>query len=215
MTIHAAKGLEFGCVFAAGLEESLFPNAMSINTREELEEERRLFYVVVTRAKQKLWITHANSRYRFGSLIQNEPSRFINEIPEEYLDRSFAGGGARNGLRSSAFERMRGNAFGERSNAWQAEKQYGAPPGKKKEATPAYIGPILQNKVKEHQPSPDFTASDTSGLQAGQKVEHQKFGYGEVIKVEGSAQNPIALVKFEHNGEKKIMLNYAKLRIIS
>ena len=117
--------------------------------------------MVVTRAKQKLWITHANSRYRFGSLIQNEPSRFINEIPEDYLDRSFAGGGARNGLRSSAFERMRGNAFGERSNAWQAEKQYGAPPGKKKEATPAYIGPILQNKVKEHQPSPDFTASDT------------------------------------------------------
>ena len=217
MTIHAAKGLEFGCVFAAGLEESLFPNAMSINTREELEEERRLFYVVVTRAKQKLWITHANSRYRFGSLIQNEPSRFINEIPEEYLDRSFAGGGARNGLRSPAFERMKGDAFGttSRSTAWQAEKQYGAPPGKKQEAAPAYIGPIPQNKLKEHQPSPDFTASDTSGLQAGQKVEHQKFGFGEVIKVEGSAQNPIALVKFDHNGEKKIMLNYAKLRIIS
>lgn len=218
MTIHAAKGLEFGCVFAAGLEESLFPNAMSINTREELEEERRLFYVVVTRAKQKLWITHANSRYRFGSLIQNEPSRFINEIPEAYLDRSFAGGGSRNGLRSSAFERMRGgDAFGaaSRSTAWQAEKQYGAPPGKKKDVTPAYIGPRTQNKLKEHQPSPGFTASDTSGLQAGQKVEHQKFGFGEVIKVEGSAQNPIALVRFEHNGEKKIMLNYAKLRIIS
>jgi DNA helicase-2/ATP-dependent DNA helicase PcrA len=217
MTIHAAKGLEFGCVFAAGLEESLFPNAMSINTREELEEERRLFYVVVTRAKQKLWITHANSRYRFGSLIQNEPSRFINEIPEEYLDRSFAGGGARNGLRTSAFERMRGGAFGDapRSTAWQAEKQYGAPPGKKKDAAPAYIGPRPQNTHKEHQPSPGFTASDTSGLQAGQKVEHQKFGFGEVIKVEGSAQNPIALVRFEHNGEKKIMLNYAKLRIIS
>src|SRR5690606_7637616 len=138
-------------------------------------------------------------------------SRFINEIPEAYLDRSFAGGGARNGLRSSAFERMRGgDAFGaaSRSTAWQAEKQYGAPPGKKKDVTPAYIGPRTQNKLKEHQPSPGFTASDTSGLQAGQKVEHQKFGFGEVIKVEGSAQNPIALVRFEHNGEKKIMLNY-------
>ena len=217
MTIHAAKGLEFGCVFAAGLEESLFPNAMSINTREELEEERRLFYVVVTRAKQKLWITHANSRYRFGSLIQNEPSRFISEIPEEFLDRSSAGSSARSGLNSSAFERMRGGTFGgaSRSTAWQAEKQYGAPPGKKQEAAPAYIGPIPQNKLKEHQPSPDFSASDTSGLQAGQKIEHQKFGFGEVIKVEGSTQNPVALVKFEHNGEKKIMLNYAKLRIIS
>ena len=82
MTIHAAKGLEFGCVFAAGLEEMLFPNAMSINTREELEEERRLFYVVITRAKKKLWITYANTRYKFGSLVQNEPSRFLEEIPE-------------------------------------------------------------------------------------------------------------------------------------
>src|SRR5215510_6060750 len=109
MTIHAAKGLEFGCVFAAGLEEMLFPNAMSINTREELEEERRLFYVVITRAKTRLWITYANTRYKFGSLVQNEPSRFINELPEQYLDRSFAGGGTRNqssyGLGGSAFER--------------------------------------------------------------------------------------------------------------
>src|ERR1700761_2589139 len=96
MTIHAAKGLEFGCVFAAGLEEMLFPNAMAINTREELEEERRLFYVVITRAKQRLWITYANTRYRYGNLVQNEPSRFIEEIPSDYLDRSFAGGGARN-----------------------------------------------------------------------------------------------------------------------
>ena len=112
MTIHAAKGLEFGCVFAAGLEEMLFPNAMSINTREELEEERRLFYVVITRAKHRFWITYANTRYKFGQLVQNDPSRFIEELPEEYLDRSFAGGGLRNqggGFgNSSATERMRG-----------------------------------------------------------------------------------------------------------
>ncbi|HEY8397779.1 MAG TPA: UvrD-helicase domain-containing protein, partial [Flavihumibacter sp.] len=112
MTIHAAKGLEFPVVFAAGLEEMLFPNAMSINTREELEEERRLFYVVITRAKQKLWITYANTRYKFGQLVQNEPSRFIEEIPAQYLDRSFAGGGARNQgasyTQGSAFDRMRG-----------------------------------------------------------------------------------------------------------
>ncbi|MBO9660664.1 MAG: UvrD-helicase domain-containing protein, partial [Chitinophagaceae bacterium] len=119
MTIHAAKGLEFGCVFAGGLEEGLFPSAMSINTREELEEERRLFYVVITRAKQRLWISYANTRYKFGQLVQNEPSRFLEELPEQYLDRSFAGGGTRNqtgfGNTSSgltAYQRMNGNSFG-------------------------------------------------------------------------------------------------------
>lgn len=216
MTIHAAKGLEFSCVFAAGLEESLFPNAMSINTREELEEERRLFYVVVTRAKQRLWISYANSRYRFGSLIQNEPSRFINEIPEEYLDKSNAGSASRSGFGMSAFERMRGGSFGgnARSATRMAEKRYGPPPGRRDDAAPAYTGVKPQTRVKEHQPSADFAPSDTSGLQAGQKVEHQKFGFGEVVKVEGSRQNPVAMIKFENNGEKKIMLNYARLRII-
>ena len=216
MTIHAAKGLEFSCVFAAGLEEMLFPNAMSINTREELEEERRLFYVVITRAKRKLWITYANTRYKFGSLVQNEPSRFIEEIPEQYTDRTSAGGGAKNqsafGFGNSAFNRMNGGGFGN-SAAYEAERKYGAPP--KKETAPSYITPKPQQKSVEHVPSADFTPSDTSSLAEGQKVEHQKFGFGEVIKMEGSAHNPIATVKFDLNGEKKIMLNYAKLRIIS
>ncbi len=220
MTIHAAKGLEFSCVFAAGLEEMLFPNAMSINTREELEEERRLFYVVITRAKKKLWVTYANTRYKFGSLVQNEPSRFIGEIPEEYLDRSFAGGGIKNqtayGFGNSAYERMNGGGFGSsRGVANEAEKRYGPPPGKKTSSVPSYIAPkAATQKVVEHKPSEDFAASDTSSLQAGQKVEHQKFGFGEVMKMEGAAHNPIATVNFEHNGEKKIMLNYAKLRIV-
>jgi DNA helicase-2/ATP-dependent DNA helicase PcrA len=215
MTIHAAKGLEFSCVFAAGLEEMLFPNAMAINTREELEEERRLFYVVITRAKQRLWITYANTRYRFGNLVQNEPSRFIEEIPAEYLDRSFAGGGLRNqsqggGPSGSAYDRMHGGGFGH--SAEQAEKRYGPPPGK--DARPPYIPPKPYTKTIEHNPSPDFVPSDTSGLRIGQKVEHQKFGFGEVIAMEGSAHNPIATVKFQYNGEKKIMLNFAKLRIV-
>jgi DNA helicase II / ATP-dependent DNA helicase PcrA len=214
MSIHAAKGLEFSCVFAAGLEEMLFPNAMSINTREELEEERRLFYVVITRAKQRLWITYANTRYRFGNLVQNEPSRFIEEIPSEYLDRSFAGGGVRNqgsGPSGSAYDRMHGGGFG--NSADQAEKRYGPPPAKK-DARPSYVPPKPYLKTIEHNPSPDFVASDTSGLQVGQKVEHQKFGFGEVVGMEGSTHNPIATVKFQYNGEKKIMLNFAKLRIV-
>lgn len=214
MTVHAAKGLEFHCVFVAGLEETLFPSGMSINTREELEEERRLFYVAITRAKSRLWLSYANTRYRFGNLTQNEPSRFIEELPEAFLDRSFAGGGARNqstGFNStSAFDRMHGG-FGATA---QAERQYGPPPAKKKE-TPSYLPVKPQTpKVIEHKPAADFVASDTSNLQAGQKVEHQKFGFGEVIKMEGASHNPIATVQFDLNGEKKIMLNYAKLRII-
>ena len=216
MTIHAAKGLEFNCIFACGLEEMLFPNAMSINTREELEEERRLFYVVITRAKKDLWITYANMRYKFGSLVQNEPSRFINELPESFLDRSYAGGGARNqqnsffGNAGSAYDRMHG---GKNPAASRAEKMYGPPP-EKKSATPSYLSPRPAAKSVEHKPSSDFIASDTSALQPGNRVEHQKFGFGEVLKLEGSAHNPIATIKFDLNGEKKIMLNYAKLMIL-
>lgn len=219
MTIHAAKGLEFNCVFAAGLEEMLFPNAMSINSREELEEERRLFYVVITRARHKLWITYANTRYKFGSLVQNEPSRFIEELPEAQIDKSYAGGGIRNqGTQwsgGSGFDRMRGG-FGNSGNkaAKEAAFRYGPPPAKKSE-TPSYIHQRpTAPKVVEHKPTEGFIPSDTSNLQPGQKVEHQKFGFGVVIKMEGAAHNPIATVQFEHNGEKKIMLNYAKLRII-
>ena len=207
MSIHAAKGLEFSCVFAAGLEEMLFPNAMAINTREELEEERRLFYVVITRAKQRLWITYANTRYRFGNLVQNEPSRFIDEIPNEFLDRSFAGGGIRNqgqgfsGPGGSAYERLHGNRFG---NANPSDNS----------AKPTYLPPKPQSRTIEHQPGPDFVPSDTSTLQVGQKVEHPKFGFGQVTAMEGNINDRTATVKFEHNGEKKIKLNYAKIRIV-
>ncbi len=212
MTIHSAKGLEFPVVFVGGLEETLFPNAMSINTREELEEERRLFYVAVTRAKKHLHLTYANARYRFGSLVQNDASRFLDELPEAFLDRTYAGGGARNqtGFNNmgSAFARMhRGFEGGQQSTINRPQstaKQSSLPTG-------------LTNKPQQtvqHIPSKDFVPSDTTNLQEGQKVEHQKFGYGLVAKLEGSAHNPIATVKFELNGEKKIMLNYAKLRII-
>ncbi|MEP6616439.1 MAG: 3'-5' exonuclease, partial [Ginsengibacter sp.] len=184
----------------------LFPSAMSINTREELEEERRLFYVAVTRAKYKLWLTYANTRYRFGNLTQNDPSRFINELPEERLDRAFAGGNMRNNQNSHW------NPFDKIKSAWKGPVQDDRPRYTDK---PAYVNTTATIKIREHVPSADFSPSDTSNLQEGQKVEHQKFGFGEVIKMEGAAHNPIATVKFEFNGEKKIMLNYARLRVIN
>ena len=208
MTIHAAKGLEFPVVFVGGLEETLFPSAMSINTREELEEERRLFYVAVTRAKSKLWLTYANTRYRFGNLTQNEPSRFIDELPEERIDRAYANGNMKNN--QSGWNS--GNAFDKLRSAWKKPATEDRPRYTDK---PAYLNTTAAIKIKEHIPTQDFAPSDTSNLQQGQKVEHQKFGFGEVMKMEGAAHNPIATVKFEYNGEKKIMLNYAKLRIIA
>ncbi len=205
MTIHAAKGLEFPVVFVGGLEETLFPNAMSINSREELEEERRLFYVAITRAKSKLFLSYSNARYRFGQLQQNDPSRFIDEITEEYLDKSFAGNTARNNsanewAQSTAYEKMR-RGFGSGTNSKVPAKTH-------------YASSPSRPTTKEHTPSENFVASDISNLQAGQKVEHQKFGFGKVLKLEGAAHNPIATILFDNNGEKKIMLNYAKLRII-
>ncbi|MEO6668659.1 MAG: UvrD-helicase domain-containing protein [Ferruginibacter sp.] len=206
MTIHAAKGLEFPVVFVGGLEETLFPNAMSINTREELEEERRLFYVAVTRAKTNLYLSYANARYRFGQLQQNEPSRFIDEIPEAHIDRSYAGVAARNNAstggwnQGTAFERMN-RGFNNFTKKEEVKK-------------PLYATAPARPQTKEHVPSENFVASDMNELREGNKVEHQKFGFGEVKKLEGASHNPIATINFEMNGEKKIMLNYAKLRII-
>ncbi len=202
MTIHAAKGLEFECVFVGGLEEMLFPNALSINSREELEEERRLFYVAITRAKKKLWLSFANTRYRFGSLIQNDPSRFIQELPDDLLNKTQAGSSSKN--TSSGSWRDRSNFSS--SNKFETEKN--------KKPTTSFATTVSIPKNTIHTPSENFVASDTSNLQAGQKIEHQKFGFGKVVKVEGSAHNPIAVILFEINGEKKIMLNYAKLSIV-
>jgi len=199
MTVHAAKGLEFACVFLVGLEESLFPSGMSVNTREELEEERRLFYVAVTRAKKHLWLTYANTRYRYGQLVQNDPSRFIDEMPEDQIDKSSSGGGAKNQTSTwgSAYDRMHGG-----TKTTESSK-------------PSYLPVVAPHTLnKNHIPSANFTACDPSALEAGNKIEHQKFGFGVIKEIEGSAHNPIAIILFDKNGEKKIMLNYAKLSII-
>ncbi|RYD59304.1 MAG: ATP-dependent DNA helicase [Sphingobacteriales bacterium] len=199
MTIHAAKGLEFPCVFSVGLEENLFPSSMSLYDRSDLEEERRLFYVSITRAKERLWVTYANSRYRFGNLIQNEPSRFIEEIPDEHLDRTFTG---------SAHKATGSvNAFGNMMN-----QSFDRVPSLKK------LADKLQQKqapAASHTPSADFKADNPMAMEVGMEVEHQKFGLGKIVSLEGGANNRIATIEFQGgHGQKKIMLNYAKLKII-
>ena len=198
MTIHAAKGLEFPCVFSVGLEENLFPNSMSLYDRADLEEERRLFYVAVTRAKDRLWVTYANSRYRFGNLVQNEPSRFIDEIPDNHLDRTFTGM-ANRPQGSAGF----GKTFGQQS--------FDKVPSLKKLADK-----LQQPAAKTHTPTADFKADDPMSMEVGMQIEHQKFGFGKILSLEGGANNRIATIEFKDgHGQKKIMLNYAKLRIIT
>lgn len=208
MTIHASKGLEFPVVFNVGLEEGLFPSGLSINSREELEEERRLFYVAVTRAKSRLFITYANSRYRFGQLQQNEPSRFLEEIPEKYLDRSYAGGGLRNSGTMGG-----GASWG---NMFDKRKAPGAPAGPSRPAQQEPRPRVISSPTAaNHTPSANFTADDPATMEVGMDVEHQKFGFGKIIGLEGAPNNRIATVMFpKAGGEKKIMLNYAKLMIV-
>ncbi len=197
MTIHAAKGLEFPCVFAVGLEENLFPNAMSLYDRADLEEERRLFYVAITRAKERLWVTYANSRYRFGNLVQNEPSRFIEEIPEAHLDRTFTGMSNRPQSTPSGL----GNSL---------NRGFEKTPSLKKLADK-----LQQSAPAQHVPSVDFKADNPLEMEAGMQIEHVKFGFGKILSVEGGVNNRIATIEFGGgHGSKKIMLNYAKIRIV-
>ncbi len=194
MTIHAAKGLEFPCVFVVGLEENLFPSSMSLFDRADLEEERRLFYVSITRAKDRLWITYANSRYRFGNLVQNDASRFIEEIPGTHLDKTFTG--ASNRPQAGGFGGMLNNSFDKMPSLKKLADKLAAP------APPA------------HKPSANFSADDPVGMSVGMEVEHQKFGFGKILTLEGGANNRIAGIDFGPHGVKKIMLNYAKLKIV-
>ncbi len=206
MTIHSAKGLEFPCVFSVGLEETLFPSSMSLYDRAGLEEERRLFYVAITRAKERLWVTYANSRYRFGSLVQNEESRFIQEIPAAYLDKTFTGISNKPGGGNNIASNMSKGAN------TMLNQNFDRVPSLKKLAdklATASMQPVV------HTPTANFAPDDVADMQIGMKVEHQKFGFGTITSLEGGNNNRIAAIEFgAGHGVKKIMLNYAKIRIV-
>lgn len=189
MSIHAAKGLEFPYVFIVGLEENLFPSIQSISTRADLEEERRLFYVAITRAKEKLTLSHAESRYRWGQFTFTEPSRFLEEIDLSLVDMPHrAGMHPKQGQHNNQPNRL-GSNF------------------KKRESV--HITP--ENPRQNTEP---FEASDTSALQTGMQVEHPKFGKGKVVAVEGNGPNKKATVFFANIGNKNLLLRFAKLKIL-
>ena len=211
MTIHSAKGLEFPYVYIVGLEENLFPGIQSLSTREELEEERRLFYVALTRAEKKLVLSYAESRYRWGNMTLSEPSRFIEEIDESLIERtkkaSFRGTSSFNeGINFS-------NPF---SRSFQEKKEFQKRTTQSSsDATSKYASsatPININTSKNN--DSDFVAAAPDDIAEGMRVLHQKFGQGTVAKVEGVGPNKKATVIFDECGSKQLMLKFAKLNIL-
>lgn len=202
MTIHASKGLEFKYVYIVGLEENLFPSQLSLNSRNELEEERRLFYVALTRAMKKLHLSFATSRFRFGTMIHSEPSRFLQEIDPQFLIME----GMYNNNRSSE-----NRSFGSRGNGGRPKIISSSTPTKSNINLPKNFKPI--HKAAPSSVDPDFVGDDTSLLQAGNMVTHQRFGKGTVLSIEGAGDNRKAQIDFGEAGKKMLVLKFAKLKI--
>lgn len=211
MTVHAAKGLEFRNVFVVGLEEDLFPSQMSKDNPRAVEEERRLFYVAITRAEENCVLTYAKSRFRNGQSAMCSPSRFLKDIDVQFLDLpadpsadTFA----------AARERFQRPAF---TSPFQQPRAM-----EKEEAT--FVSPVAQaaqrqrlTKVETATSTPmasSVPASDLSGLRVGAKVRHDRFGEGEVVAIEGDGGNAKATVSFTHFGQKQLLLKFARLTII-
>ncbi len=195
MTIHSAKGLEFKYVYIVGLEENLFPSAMNIFNPRELEEERRLFYVALTRACRRVTLSYALNRYKWGSLERGSPSRFIGEIESEFL--SYPQTGGKPFRQTAVFEPRPGVAAGEAARS-------STPPAKMtrlRDASDTRTPSAAQGPSQ----GPDY------GLEEGDRVRHERFGEGVVLSVEGEPPNTTALIDFKSTGTKKLLLRFAKL----
>lgn len=201
MTIHSAKGLEFKVVYIVGLEEDLFPSQMMLSSRADLEEERRLFYVAITRAEKKLFISYALQRYRFGNLRMCEPSRFIDEIDVQYIT-----------TKNNRFSTLRGEDTLTNFGKPLVRKAEDFSPSKPSVKT--YPIQNQRNSPKEHTPSSNFVPSNPAKLREGMKVEHQKFGFGRVLKIDNQGTDKRATILFENAGEKTLLLSFAKLMIV-
>ncbi|OCB78561.1 ATP-dependent helicase [Flavobacterium crassostreae] len=210
MTIHLAKGLEFPHVFVVGMEEDLFPSAMSMSTRSELEEERRLFYVALTRAEHQAYLTYSQSRYRWGKLTDSEPSRFIEEIDGQFLEYLTP---AESNYRYNPL--IDKDIFGDvdKSKMRLSKPSSGIPPKKM-----APKDPKLEPSVRKLKPlaanAPSGPNLFDNNLAMGNIVLHERFGKGQIISIEGVGADKKAEIKFEVGGIKKLLLRFAKLDVI-
>ncbi len=197
MTIHSAKGLEFNRVFLVGLEEDLFPSQMMLQSQQDLEEERRLFYVAVTRAEKKLMISYAESRYQFGRLKACEPSRFLNELDPNFVKMAKPAGARKE---VASFRPVQKTGFTVKPAPSAAQ----------------LIQKPTTNTNYQHVVSTNFQATDALVLAAGQKVEHAKFGFGLIKRIEVNGAERKAVIDFEKGvGEKTLLLSFAKLMVVS
>ena len=207
MTVHLAKGLEFPYVYIVGMEEDLFPSGMNMNSRAELEEERRLFYVALTRAEKQAFLTYTQSRYRWGKLIDAEPSRFIEEIDESFLEY----------LTPKTENRFKplidADIFDEvdKSKLRLKKPKSGTPP---KGPTEAQLRKLRRLKPVSSDTDKNFDA-EKANLNVGTLVEHVRFGKGKILSIEGKGADTKAEIQFENGGLKKLLLRFAKLEVVS
>ena len=226
MTIHSAKGLEFPTVFVVGLEENIFPSPMCTNSMRELEEERRLLYVAITRAEKHCILTCAQNRWRYGRMEYDTPSRFIRDIDSSFLDvqgevgggKPFFGGGSRSSewMQNPRPVATQFKADPKPRTVAPREPERPVDPfsdGFKRQLNIASGGRFkpVQRAVP---PRPMATDASPGDLHEGVKIEHQRFGIGTVIKIEGTGENTKATVQFQHAGTKQLLLKFAKFKIL-
>ena len=211
MTVHAAKGLEFPTVFVVGLEENIFPSPMCTGSMRELEEERRLLYVAITRAEKHCILTCAQNRFRYGKMEYDTPSRFIKDIDPRLL--KVEGGTGIPGLPKSSG--MFSSSSMSSPTSYTSRTNYSRPVQNPRPVATQFIADVKPRlvPVRKEAPAPQSSIGDI-GLKEGNIIEHQRFGIGTVVKVEGSGENTKATVNFKNAGTKQLLLKFAKYTII-
>lgn len=213
MTIHSAKGLEFPNVFVVGLEENLFPSPLSSASYRALEEERRLFYVAVTRAEDHCYLSYAKSRFKYGKMEFCNPSRFLKDIDVRYLQVPQEElMGTRIEEKASRFRKEASRASYEREPRETGPSMFDGRP--MPEEPHRFVPPRTLRRIPDASPSAAPTGPSAGGLSAGMWIEHERFGKGEVTRVEGSGDNCKATVQFQHAGVKQLLLKFARFKII-
>ncbi|MDO4185997.1 MAG: 3'-5' exonuclease [Bacteroidales bacterium] len=215
MTVHSAKGLEFGTVFVVGLEENLFPSPMAGDSMRALEEERRLFYVAITRAEKHCYLTFAKMRFRYGKMEFSQPSRFLRDIdvrfvkPQQNNDvmprQKAAPFGSQWGESSAPRFTPRSSDYGQPRRSFTTEERPTPRP---------VVTPVTRNLKRVSSVAPSAGSGSTAALQVGQQIQHERFGIGEVIKVEGNGDNAKATIQFRNAGTKQLLLRFARFKVL-